>query len=209
MSEQQQPHLYSSTFVALELSYKASASIPHAISRKRLRPFGKIRIPNGYSQDSGKPVWLLDAPHLSLFLACHRIPKFRLEISPKALDLFFQKIISLQMPIENSLCPSQRYLEETPYENLVWISNFAHHGGKTAPPKVTKVTLGNPNHTPWTASEDAELRALAAETRNDKRLRGWRDKPLGRYAVFAQHHGRTLAAVKMRALRVGVRSYCK
>ena len=202
----QHPHLYSTSFVASTLSYKSSASIPHAIVEKRLRPFGKILIPSGHSQDSGHPFWLVEAAHLSLFLACHPKRRFRLEISPKTLDLLFQEIISLQMQIEKSLCRSQRYLEETPYEELVWISNFAHHGGKTAD---CKVTLGNPNHTPWTASEDEELRALAAETYEGKRLRGWRDKPLGRYAVFAQRHGRSHAAVRMRAKRVGVRSYCK
>lgn len=75
------------------------------------------------------------------------------------------------------------------------------------PEAAPKVTYGNPNHTPWTEAEDAELRLIAAETYEGKRLRGWKDKPRGRYAVFAQHHGRTLAAVKMRAKRLGVKSY--
>ena len=69
----------------------------------------------------------------------------------------------------------------------------------TVKPKVTKRK--------WTPAEDAELRAIAEETLNGRRLRGWRDKPMGRLAMFAAKHGRTLAAVKMRAKRMGYHSY--
>ena len=61
----------------------------------------------------------------------------------------------------------------------------------------------------WTPEEDAELVAIAAETLNGRRLRGWRDKPLGRYQQFAVKHGRTLGAVKARAKRIGAQSYLK
>lgn len=59
----------------------------------------------------------------------------------------------------------------------------------------------------WTPEEDAELQEIADQTLNGRRLRGWRDQPLGRLAQFARKHGRTLAAVKMRATRIEARSY--
>lgn len=61
----------------------------------------------------------------------------------------------------------------------------------------------------WTPEQDAELREIATETLENKRLRGWRDRPMGRLQQFAVKHGRTLAAVKMRAKRIKARSYWK
>ena len=61
----------------------------------------------------------------------------------------------------------------------------------------------------WTPAEDRELRALAAQTLSGRRLRGWRDAPRGRLALFAAKTGRTVAAVKMRAKRIAARSYRK
>ena len=60
---------------------------------------------------------------------------------------------------------------------------------------------------PWTPEEDAELRTIAEETFNGRRLRGGREKPAGRLHAFAVQHGRTYAAVKMRAKRIAARSY--
>ena len=115
-----------------------------------------------------------------------------------------QQTIALETA-QGTLHPQQAHLESTAYNDLVWTSNFVHHGGKTAD---RKVTYGNPNHTPWTAELKMQsCEAIAAETYEGKRLRGWRDKPRGRYAMYAQKHGRTLAAVKMRAKRLGVKSY--
>lgn len=62
---------------------------------------------------------------------------------------------------------------------------------------------------PWTKAEDEELQALADETLNGRRVKGWRDHPRGRYYIFSVRHGRTLAAVKMRAKRLGAKSYLK
>ena len=62
---------------------------------------------------------------------------------------------------------------------------------------------------PWTGEEDAELRAIADQTLNGRRLRGWREEPRGRLHAFARKHGRTYAAVKMRAKRLSARSYFK
>ena len=61
----------------------------------------------------------------------------------------------------------------------------------------------------WTPEEDSELRALAEQTLNGRRLRGWREAPRGRLHAFARKHGRTYAAVKMRAKRLSARSYLK
>ena len=61
----------------------------------------------------------------------------------------------------------------------------------------------------WTPAEDRELRALAEQTLNGRRLRGWREAPRGRLHAFARKHGRTYAAVKMRATRLRARSYLK
>lgn len=57
--------------------------------------------------------------------------------------------------------------------------------------------------------EDSELRAIAEQTLNGRRLRGWREAPRGRLHAFARKHGRTLAAVKMRAKRISARSHLK
>ncbi len=32
---------------------------------------------------------------------------------------------------KGALPPSQKHIEDTPFEELKWISNFAHHGGRT------------------------------------------------------------------------------
>ncbi len=61
----------------------------------------------------------------------------------------------------------------------------------------------------WTPAEDSELRTIADQTLYGRRLRGWRAAPRGRLAAFARKHGRTLAAVKMRATRLSARSYWK
>lgn len=61
----------------------------------------------------------------------------------------------------------------------------------------------------WTPAEDSELRAIADQTLTGRRLRGWREHPRGRLHAFARKHGRTVAAVKMRAKRIAARSYLK
>ena len=61
----------------------------------------------------------------------------------------------------------------------------------------------------WTPEEDTELRAIAEQTLNGRRLRGWREEPRGRLHAFARKHGRTYAAVKMRAKRISAQSYLK
>ena len=61
----------------------------------------------------------------------------------------------------------------------------------------------------WTEDEDRELREIAAYTLNHRRRRGYRESPAGRLRAFALKHGRTEAAVKMRAKRIAARSYWK
>ena len=61
----------------------------------------------------------------------------------------------------------------------------------------------------WTPEEDAELEQVAAQTLKYGPRRGRWGRSLGALTQFAQKHGRTLAAVKMRAKRKGFRSYDK
>ena len=58
----------------------------------------------------------------------------------------------------------------------------------------------------WTPEEDAELKQIAAYTLRHGRRRGRPGEP-DTLVQFAQKHGRTLAAVKMRAKRKGFYSY--
>ena len=83
-----------------------------------------------------------------------------------------------------------------------WLGNVVNAAVTSAPSTAA-------SKRPWTPEEDAELRALADETRNGRLLKGWRDQPRGRLALFAAKHGRTVAAVKMRAKRIGAKSYFK
>ena len=67
--------------------------------------------------------------------------------------------------------------------------------------------MPNPNHRPWTPEEDAELKALAKQSLQHGILRGSRTRSASRIIKFAKKHGRTVAAVKMRAKRIAARSY--
>ena len=68
---------------------------------------------------------------------------------------------------------------------------------------------------PWTTQEDGELRRLAGITR-DHGIQSYDPQPPGprsaehyiaRLRAFAGRHGRTYAAVRKRASRLGFRSY--
>lgn len=195
----QQPLLYAVGFLSSHplCSHK---DLIRAIRAENLRTYGTVKAPN-----ISRPFHVIETAHLRLFLThWHEDPSKRFGLTSYEIDDMLQRTIALETA-QGTLHPQQAHLEATACNDLVWVSDFAHHGGKTAP----NVTLGNPTHTPWTASEDEELQAIAAETYEGKRLRGWRDKPLGRYAMFARKHGRTVAAVTMRAKRLGAKSYYK
>ena len=57
----------------------------------------------------------------------------------------------------------------------------------------------------WTAEEDRKLAEIVEQNRQ-RIIRGSRQYPAGRLKQFALMHGRTYAAVKMRAKRMGLRS---
>ncbi len=61
----------------------------------------------------------------------------------------------------------------------------------------------------WTEAEERELQKIADSTLNGRRLRGWRDNPLGRLALFANKYGRSHDAVLKKAQRLKARSYVK
>ena len=100
--------------------------------RKERRPslvsYGTVKAPN-----ISRPFHVTDSGYLGLFLNhWHEDPSKRFGLTPYEIDDTLQRTIALETE-QGTLHPQQRYLKETPYENLVWISNFAHHGGKTCP----------------------------------------------------------------------------
>ena len=111
------PKLYSSPFVALTCGYSRSA-IKSAVtgdyshSDVRLREWGRIRFGKQH-------LYVFESAGLSLYLGC----------PPKVIDRVLQARIKWDLQHE-ILKASQKYLVETPYENLEWLSDFVHHGGK-------------------------------------------------------------------------------
>ena len=61
---------------------------------------------------------------------------------------------------------------------------------------------------PWTAEEDGELAAIAAENRVHGIRNPGTDRFTSRLKQFADEHDRTYAAVQKRAQRIGAKSYC-
>ena len=113
------PKLYSLPFVARTFGYVCS-TIYSAVTGKygsrdegvRLRHWGRICY-------RGRSAYVLESAALSLYLGC----------PPKVIDRIFQVRIKWDVQ-QNIFPPFQKYLVETPYENLEWLSDFVHHDGK-------------------------------------------------------------------------------
>ena len=127
------PRLYSSVFIARALNCN-KAAVPNAVLHETLRPFGKLaRKGQGKSSKgskggwSGAPIYACTAVQVSQWIA-RRWRKWA--VTPAAMECWFDGLIDV-LRKAGELPPSQEHLESTPYDKLVWVSNYAHHGGRT------------------------------------------------------------------------------
>ena len=115
------PRLYSSVFIERALNC-ARFAVANAIRYKTLRPFGKIKGAGRHSR-----TYVCTAAQLSQWITGRRR---RWAVTPAALECWFDGLIDA-LKKAGELPSSQQHLEDTPYDDLVWVSNYAHHGGRT------------------------------------------------------------------------------
>ena len=76
-------------------------------------------------------MWTFAAVDLSVWQANY---KSKIFIPADSLDRLLSRI-SARMRLNGTLREPQIYVEDTPFEDLIWLSNYAHHGGMTVKPQ--------------------------------------------------------------------------
>ena len=116
------PRLYSPPFISIALGIHIS-SATNAIGKLRMRTFGMYHMP----AKGGGIAYCCTAVQVSQWLVGGRR---HWAVTPAAIECWFDGLIYALRECKK-LPRSQRYLEDTPYDDLVWMSDYAHHGGRT------------------------------------------------------------------------------
>ena len=113
-------NLYTLAFLALVLKLH-STTLNGPVRKGLFRHFGRI-VPGGVS----RPVYVVTAVQLSQWLVTRRGHGWH--VDPDALDLLLQRCCEFA---GDAIPKSQRHVRDTPFDQLVWLSNYAWHGGRT------------------------------------------------------------------------------
>ena len=117
-------NLYTTPFLAFVLK----RSVPTgAIQAGNLRHFGIIR-PVGVRTPK---THVCTATQVAQWLTRTVGARWGVEpwhVDPKAIDFFFQRCCELA---GDAIPQSQRHVRDTPFDQLIWLSNYAWHGGRT------------------------------------------------------------------------------
>ena len=116
-------NLYTSQTIASALGFSPTAPAS-AIRTQVLRPFGRVRYPRG-----GAGVWLCTATQVSQWLARSRGRRWLVDYA--AMDCWLNTVVEL-LDAAGRLSSSQRHVQNVSFNQLVWLSNKAWHGGRTA-----------------------------------------------------------------------------
>ena len=126
------PNLYGLTFAAEFLAMSRS-TLGDAIHHGLLREYGWVSIPHSRT---GSHTLVCTAVQLTQWLGLDRTRgasrwvDYMIVIQSSRLDNMLQAEIR-RLSNANALPFTQEYLSTTPHNKLRWLSNYAHHGGRT------------------------------------------------------------------------------
>ena len=118
------PYLYSSAFIKSFFNLDSS-TVAHSATGHQgtsiLRCYGSMKF-------HGRHAYVFIAEHVAIWITNRKSNPCYL--TPLTVDYLFRLRIEFERK-HSLLCPSQLYLETVPYEDIIWISDYVHHGGKT------------------------------------------------------------------------------